>query len=120
MVNGQRSNLYVHTCMQGIRWVKEREGSELLVIRLGQGNVLTAMQDALEAGRCVLIENMGESIDAALMPIIARATFRKGRATYVRLGGKDVQWHPGFRLILHTKLTNPHYPPDVQVHHQDA
>lgn len=84
-------------------------------MRLGQGDVLTTMQDALEAGRCVLVENMGETIDAALMPIIARSTFRKGRGTYVRLGGKDVQWHPRFRLVLHTKLTNPHYPPDVQV-----
>lgn len=115
MVNGQQAGVVNMKYVQGIRWVKQLEGSDMLVLRLDQGNVLTAMQDALEAGRCVLIENMGEAVDASLMPIIARSTFRKGRGTYVRLGGKDVQWHPRFRLILHTKLTNPHYPPDIQV-----
>lgn len=72
------------------------------------------MERAIEAGESVLIENMAESIDAVLSPIITRSTFKKGRSLYVKLGDKDVEYNPKFRLVLHTKLSNPHYPPEIQ------
>lgn len=30
------------------------------------------------------------------------------------MGDKEVEYHPEFRLILHTKLANPHYKPEMQ------
>lgn len=72
------------------------------------------MERAIEAGATVLVENMGESIDAVLNPVITRSTFKKGRSLYVKLGDKEVEYHPGFRLVMHTKLSNPHYPPEIQ------
>lgn len=33
---------------------------------------------------------------------------------YVKLGDKDVEYNKNFKLILHTKLSNPHYPPEIQ------
>lgn len=72
------------------------------------------IERAIEAGSSVLIENMGESIDAVLNPVITRSTFKKGRSLYVKLGDKEVEYNPKFRLIMHTKLSNPHYPPEIQ------
>jgi dynein heavy chain, axonemal len=72
------------------------------------------IERALESGSSVLIENMGETIDAVLNPIITRSTVKKGRSVYVKLGDKDVEYNPKFRLVLHTKLSNPHYPPEIQ------
>ena len=72
------------------------------------------MERAIEAGESVLIENMAESIDAVLSPIITRSTFKKGRSLYAKLGDKVVEYNPKFRLVLHTKLSNPHYPPEIQ------
>ena len=72
------------------------------------------LERAIEAGSSVLIENMGESIDAVLNPIITRSTFKKGRSLYVKLGDKEVEYNPKFRLVMHTKLSNPHYPPEIQ------
>lgn len=40
---------------------------------------------------------------------------QQGRVQYVRLGDKDVMYNKNFRLYLHTKLSNPHYPPEIQV-----
>ena len=57
---------------------------------------------------------MGESIDAVLMPTVTRATYKKGRSLYVKMGDKDVEYHPNFKLFLHTKMSNPHYPPEIQ------
>ena len=30
------------------------------------------------------------------------------------MGDKEVDYHPNFKLILHTKLANPHYQPEMQ------
>ncbi len=30
------------------------------------------------------------------------------------MGDKEVEYHPKFRMILHTKLANPHYKPEMQ------
>lgn len=44
----------------------------LQVVRMGADNMITIMEHAMEAGHSVLIENMGETIDAVLGPIITR------------------------------------------------
>lgn len=33
---------------------------------------------------------------------------------YIKIGDKEIEYHPDFRLILHTKLANPHYKPELQ------
>lgn len=33
---------------------------------------------------------------------------------YIKIGDKEVEYHPNFRLILHTKYFNPHYKPEMQ------
>ena len=59
-------------------WIKERESSHnLQVVRMGVPSTVTAMERAMEAGHSVLIENMGENIDAVLNPVITRSTFKK-------------------------------------------
>lgn len=32
----------------------------------------------------------------------------------IKVGDKECYFHPDFRLILHTKLANPHYKPEIQ------
>lgn len=33
---------------------------------------------------------------------------------YIRLGDKECEYNSTFRLILHTKQANPHFPPELQ------
>ena len=33
---------------------------------------------------------------------------------YIKLGDSEVEFHKDFRLFLHTKLSNPHYTPEIQ------
>lgn len=33
---------------------------------------------------------------------------------YIRIGEKECEFNPHFRLILHTKLASPHYQPELQ------
>jgi hypothetical protein len=84
------------------------------VVRMGADTTVGVMERAMEAGHSVLIENMGESVDAVLLPIITRSTVKKGRNLFVKLGDKDVEYNRNFKLFMHTKLSNPHYPPEIQ------
>jgi len=81
--------------------------AELCVVRLGQKNYLDVIERAIIAGDTVLLENIDEAVDPVLDPVVSRNTIKKGRA--VRLGDREVEYNPRFRLILHTKLANPHY-----------
>merc|ERR1712100_184533 len=72
------------------------------------------VERAVEGGVPVLIENMGETMEAAMLPVMARQYIRKARKVLVKLGDKEVEVHKDFKLVLHTKLGNPHYPPEIQ------
>ncbi len=115
--NSARWPLMIDPQLQGIRWIRNLEGTEarnLQVCRLGQKDLLKKVERALENGWSILIENLGEKLDAVLTPVVQRATTKKGHTLYVKLGDSEVQFSPKFKLILHTKLSNPHYPPEVQ------
>jgi dynein heavy chain len=85
------------------------------VARLDQADYLKKVELAITNGWSMLIENMGEKIDPMLLPVINRVAIKKGKgARFLRLGGTEVELHPDFRLYLHTKLSNPHYPPEIQ------
>merc|ERR1711871_1255235 len=38
---------------------------------------------------------------------------KKGRAMYLRFGGEEVEFDKSFKLYLQTKLSNPHYKPEI-------
>jgi dynein heavy chain len=56
---------------------------------------------------------MGEKIDAILMPVVSRSVVKKGKNLIMKFGGKDLTLSPNFKLFLHTKLSNPHYQPEI-------
>lgn len=82
-------------------------------LRLGSKYINRDLELSIENGYSALIENMGERIDAILMPVIARQYFKRGKNKIVKFAGKDLTLHKNFKLFLQTKLSNPHYPPEV-------
>uniref|UniRef100_F7AU91 AAA+ ATPase domain-containing protein n=1 Tax=Ciona intestinalis TaxID=7719 RepID=F7AU91_CIOIN len=112
LTNCQRWPLMVDPQLQGIKWIKNKYGKDLKVIRIGQRGYLDTIENALGVGDPVLIENIEESVDPVLGPLLGRETIKKGR--YIKIGDKECEYHRDFRLILHTKLANPHYQPEMQ------
>uniref|UniRef100_A0A4W3HQF7 Dynein heavy chain 9, axonemal n=1 Tax=Callorhinchus milii TaxID=7868 RepID=A0A4W3HQF7_CALMI len=112
LTNCERWPLMIDPQLQGIKWIKNKCGEHLKVLRIGQRGYLDMMELALGSGEVVLIENLEESVDPVLGPLLGRETIKKGR--YIRIGDKECEYNPSFRLILHTKLANPHYQPEMQ------
>ncbi|KQS52177.1 uncharacterized protein Dere_GG12117, isoform B [Drosophila erecta] len=104
--------LMIDPQLQGIKWIKNRFGATLVVLRLRQKGFLEALEKSISQGNTVLIEQIEESMDTVLEPLLSRALIKKGR--YLRIGDKEIEFHASFRLILHTKMANPHYKPEMQ------
>jgi dynein heavy chain len=49
-----------------------------------------------------------------LTPVISRAVIKRGTRFILKLGENEVEYNKDFKLFLHTKLSNPHYPPEIQ------
>lgn len=110
--NCERWPLMIDPQLQGSNWIKTKYGADLKVIRLGQKGYLDALERAVSSGDVVFLENIGETVDPVLDPLIGRNTIKKGRA--IKMGDKEVEYHPDFKLIIQTKLANPHYQPEMQ------
>lgn len=115
LTSSERYPLMIDPQLQGITWIKKEKDQDLKVGRLNNmKRLLQTLEVSIASGQCVLIENMEESIDAVLASVYSRATIKRGRSLYLTLGDKEIALHPDFRLFLHTKLSNPHYPPEIQ------
>ncbi|CAG4954204.1 unnamed protein product [Colias eurytheme] len=110
--NSDRWPLMIDPQLQGVKWIKQKYGDILRVIRLGQKGYLDTIEKAIIKGETVLLENIGETVDPVLDPLLGRNLIKKGRA--IKIGDKEVEYSSNFRLILHTKLANPHYKPEMQ------
>lgn len=72
-----------------MKWIKTKYGNDLTVVRIGQKSYLDTIERAVSNGDVVLIENLEESIDPVLDPLLGRNTIKKGRA--IKLGDKEVK-----------------------------
>ena len=79
LTNAERWPLMIDPQLQGVKWIKTREGAELKVVRLGQKGYLDSIERAVANGDVLLLENIGESIDPVLDSLVGRVTIKKGK-----------------------------------------
>lgn len=114
ITNCKRWPLVIDPQLQGIKWLREKEKDRgLIVMQLSQNQWLRKMESAIVNGNVVIIENIDEEIDATLDPVLSRAVYKKGSNLFLKLAGEEVQYDPNFFMYLQTKLSNPHYKPEI-------
>lgn len=77
--NSDRWPLMIDPQLQGIKWIKQKYGDVLKIIRLGSKGYLEVLEKALAKGCTVLIENIGENVDPVLDPLLGRNLIKKGK-----------------------------------------
>ena len=63
----------------------------------------------------VLLEDVGEVLDATLEPLLLKQIFKQGGVDCIRLGDATIEYSEMFRFYICTKLRNPHYVPEISV-----
>ena len=87
--------------------------NSLKIIKLTDGNFLRTLENCIRIGMPVLLEELGEQLDPALEPILLKQTFSQGGRLLIRLGDSDIEYDRNFRFYMTTKMSNPHYLPEV-------
>lgn len=85
----------------------------LLLIDLGMSGYMSIVETAVRNGVPVLLQNILETIDPSLNPILSKAVVRQGGHDLIKLDDRLVSYNSDFRFFITTKLTNPHYPPEI-------
>lgn len=96
------------------RAVKNMEKDNgLKLITLKQSDYLRTLENAIQFGQPVLLQEVLEELDPSLEPIMSRAVIKIGNRSVMRLGDKEIDYNSDFRFYLTTKLANPHYTPEI-------
>ncbi|XP_023013028.2 dynein heavy chain at 16F isoform X2 [Leptinotarsa decemlineata] len=99
---------------QANRWIRQMEtDNNLQVVKLTDSNFMRILETAIRIGMPVLLEEVGETLDPTLGPILLKQTFIQGGRMLIRLGDSDVEYDENFRFYITTKLSNPHYLPEI-------
>ncbi|KAG2436335.1 hypothetical protein HXX76_006644 [Chlamydomonas incerta] len=114
--NGRRWPLMIDPQSQANKWIKAMEGRrDLRVIKLTDGDYMRTLENAVQFGLPVLLENVGEELDPSLEPLLLKQVFKQGGLSYLRLGDTTVEFSDQFRFYITTALRNPHYLPETAV-----
>ncbi|CAL9702663.1 unnamed protein product [Knipowitschia caucasica] len=114
VTNSRRWPLMIDPQGQANKWVKNSEkDNNLSVIKLTDGDYMRTLENCVQFGTPLLLENVGEELDPSLEPLLLKQTFKQGGVDCIRLGESVIEYSPGFRFYITTKLRNPHYLPEL-------
>lgn len=108
-----RPSLIIDPQLQAVNWIKNLEGDQLIIIDFGMSNYLQRIEYALQNGYSILLQNVGESLDNSINPILRRTFIIQHDKKFINFNDKFIPYHDSFRLYITTKLSNPHYTPEI-------
>lgn len=109
-----RFPLCIDPQQQAVNWIKKKEEKNTLTTKtLSDPDFMKHLELAIQFGNPFLFESVDEELDPILDPVLEKSTFIEGTQRFIKLGDKNVEWDPDFRLYFTSKLANPHYSPEV-------
>ena len=100
---------------QANKWIRQMEAPNKLNVLKMSGEYMRNMESAIQFGFPVLLEDVGEVLDATLEPLLLKQIFKQGGVDCIRLGDATIEYSEMFRFYICTKLRNPHYVPEISV-----
>jgi dynein heavy chain len=89
---------------QANRWIRNKEGTKLRIIDLKMAGFLREVENAVQYGFPVLLQDILEEIDPALEPVLSKSVLKIGNREVLRIGDKELDYSPDFRLYITTKV----------------
>ncbi|KAJ4461063.1 putative Dynein heavy chain 6; axonemal [Paratrimastix pyriformis] len=99
---------------QANRWIKNLERpNRLMVTKQHETTLSQSLENTIRNGIPLLLENIGETIEPVVSPVLNKQITKAGPRLLIRLGDQDVDYSADFKLYLTSKLPNPHYVPEI-------
>ncbi|KAI9351727.1 dynein heavy chain, N-terminal region 1-domain-containing protein [Zopfochytrium polystomum] len=109
-----RFPLCIDPQQQALSWIRQREASHnLKVSSFNDPDFLKHLEMAVTYGFPFLFEDVDEYIDPVIDNLLEKNIRTTGARKFIVLGDKEVDYDPGFRLYLTSRLANPTYSPKV-------
>eukprot|EP01029_Cantina_marsupialis_P005813 TRINITY_DN1630_c1_g1_i2.p1 TRINITY_DN1630_c1_g1~~TRINITY_DN1630_c1_g1_i2.p1 ORF type:complete len:2520 (+),score=925.36 TRINITY_DN1630_c1_g1_i2:475-7560(+) len=100
---------------QANKWVRNTCGTDLKIVKQSQASFVRTIENCVQFGKSVLLENVPESIDPILENLLTKQIVKVGGQMTVKIGDNVVEYDPAFKLYITTKLRNPHFSPETCV-----
>ncbi|XP_059835308.1 dynein axonemal heavy chain 3 [Hypanus sabinus] len=114
--NSRRWPLMIDPQGQANKWIKNMEKNNRLgVIKLTDSNYVRSLENAIQFGTPLLLENIGEDLDPMLEPVLLKQTFKQQGVEVMKVGENIIEYSHDFKFYITTRLRNPHYLPEVAV-----
>ena len=116
-VRAKRWPLIIDPQMQANKWIRNYyKKNNINCYKLTNRNLFNHLKSSIMNGYPCLIENVEQTLDSSLEPILANHVFKQGAGYYLSMGNeKPIQYTVGFKLFMTSKMANPHYLPELSI-----
>jgi dynein heavy chain len=112
----QRWPLCIDPQGEAHKWIKKHEEShDLKIINFSETHYLKTIQTSIQSGYSVLIENVEEKLEPAIDSVLQKQIFEEDNRRLIRVGEKKIDYDDKFKLFITTKMSNPHYLPEIYI-----
>lgn len=121
MARSRRWPLLIDPQGQANRFIKNLGADNSLcengmdIVKQSDRNFLRTLENGIRFGKWVVLENVTETIDAALEPVLLQQKFKQSGQDVIKLGDNTIPYNESFKFFMTSKLANPHYAPEVCV-----
>jgi len=117
-VRSKRWPLIIDPQMQANKWIKNYyKSAGIKCYKMSDKSLFNRLKDCISSGWPVLVENVEQTIESSLEPILQKQIFKQGAVYLIAMGGteKPIHYSHQFKLFLTSKLSNPHYLPEISI-----
>jgi len=118
MSQSERWPLMIDPQLQANIWIKNMEAkNNLTVIKptMDVKKMSQKLENSIPFGYPVILEDAGETFDPLLDPLLGKQVEKRGSTATIRVGDASVDFASEFKFYITTKLSRPHYAPEVCV-----
>ena len=87
--------------------------NNLQVTKLSNPKFLQIIENGCKVGNPVMLENIDETLDPSLAPIMERNIIKEAGAIKIKLSEGYFPFSSDFSFVITTKMSNPHYLPEI-------
>lgn len=92
------------------KWIKNLERSNrLCVIRFNQPDYLRVLENAIQYGLPVLLEDVGDTLEPILESVLLQEVFKQSGSMHIKLGDNIVEYNDAFKSVIRNSRID-HFP----------